>query len=92
MEGSNLIWARARFDQDCVQLNVLNKLTLEVASKLTSAIKVESLELITNVPKQNKTIDLMQDEHPFLMSKQNPIKVERDFFVQDNLTQDISIL
>lgn len=86
LEGSNLLWVSARFDQDCVQLNVFNKLKLEIKSKLTSSIKVESIELITNVPKQNKIIDLMQDGQPFSITKFNPIKVERDFFVQDNLT------
>lgn len=53
------MWVRARFEQDCVQLNVFNKVKVEVFSKLTKIIKVESLELITNVPKHNKIIDLM---------------------------------
>ena len=69
-----------------MQLNVFNKVKVEVFSKLTKIIKVESLELITNVPKHNKTIDLMQNEQPFCLSSNNPITVDRDFFVQDNLT------
>ncbi len=46
----------AKFEQDQVQLNVLNKAKVKIYSKLQQHIKVESVELVTNVPKHNKTI------------------------------------
>lgn len=61
-----MLWARAKFDQDYVQHNKLNNLKVEIFSKLSSSIKVESIELITNVRAQNKTLDLLEhDNQPF---------------------------
>lgn len=85
IEGTDLLWVRARFDQDCVQLNVLNKVKVEIFSKLSKFIKVESVELVTNVPKHDKTIELITNEQPFCLSKNSPISLESEFFVQDNL-------
>ena len=57
-----MLWARARFDQDFVQHNKLNKLQVEIFSKLSQSIKVAQVEIKTNVKKMDKTIDLLEDD------------------------------
>jgi len=66
---TGLLWVVAKFEQDQVQLNVLNKVKVKIFSKLQQHIKVEAVELITNVPKHNKTISLIKDDLPFSLSK-----------------------
>jgi len=43
--GSNLFWARARFEHNMVQVNKFNKLTLEVFSKISKPIRIQSIQL-----------------------------------------------
>lgn len=76
-----MLWARGRFEQDRVQLNKFNKLKIEVFSKLSSSIKVESIELITNVQTLNKKIDLMTEGQPMKLTKLNQIQSEVEFYV-----------
>ncbi len=59
IDGTDMLWARASFELEKVQLNKFNKLVLEVFSKLSGTVKIESIELITNIPELNKTIDFM---------------------------------
>lgn len=45
INGCNLLWARAKFDHDSIQINKFNKLQVEIFSKLGAPIKISSIEL-----------------------------------------------
>lgn len=80
------MWCRARFAQNLVQVNRANKLRVEIFSKLSTPILVSSVNLCTNEHHLNKTVNLMIDyegfeEKAFSFNKNNPIVIEREFFV-----------
>lgn len=68
--GTDLIWARARFDQSQVQANKFNKLAITIFSKLSTPIKIESLELILDHPALNQTVNFVETQgQPFGLKK-----------------------
>jgi hypothetical protein len=46
VNGTSLIWARARFEHNQIQINKFNKLTLEVFSRLSTPIKVAKMSIM----------------------------------------------
>lgn len=83
ISGTDLIWAQARFDQSHVQVNKFNKLKFTVFSKLSTPIKVDSLELRFNLNTLDQRIDFAVEatDQPFSLKKQSPITFERDIYV-----------
>jgi hypothetical protein len=70
ISGTDLIWARAKFDKSQVQVNKFNKLSFTIFSKLSTAIKVESLELKLNLKSLEKTINFVATTgKPFSLKK-----------------------
>jgi hypothetical protein len=57
IQGSNLLWARARFEHAAVQINKFNKLTIEIFSKLNEPIKISSVELKMSQASLNQQTD-----------------------------------
>lgn len=84
--GTDLIWARARFDQSQIQANKFNKLSFTVFSKLSAPIKIESLEIVLDQQDLNKTVNFVTTQgQPFSLKKQSPLSFECDFYVdQEN--------
>ena len=48
IQGTNLVWCRARFESLSVEVNQSNRLIIEVFSKLAKSIRIASIELYTN--------------------------------------------
>lgn len=46
IQNTDFLWCRARFDKDMVQYNQVNKIQVEIFSKLTHSLRVESVELV----------------------------------------------
>jgi hypothetical protein len=57
INGCNLLWARARFEYDQIQINKFNKLKVEIFSKLGAPIRVSSVELRMSQGSLNKLSD-----------------------------------
>ena len=57
IQGTSLIWARARFDHNKIQINKFNKLTIEIFSRMTNPIKVSKLSINMSQPNLNKEVD-----------------------------------
>lgn len=74
------MWARARFEHSKVQVNKFNKLTFEVFSKMSSPLKLKSLDLVLNLRGLNYHVDF---ENCYSLSKSNPIRLEKDFYVSE---------
>jgi len=80
LEGPQLIWARAAFNLNTVQINQYNKLDLEIYSKNKEPIKIKKIQIRFNEPSLNQ--DLTQD---FSISKDEPIKIQRELYIsKDN--------
>ena len=45
VQGTSLLWARARFEHSKIQINKFNKLTVEVFSRLSMPIKISKLKI-----------------------------------------------
>ena len=85
MQGTSLIWARARFEHSSIQINKFNKLTLEVFSRLSQPIKISKLNIMMSQVDLSQEIDFSEDDSLqdsfYLLSKTNPIKVTRQFYL-----------
>ena len=46
VQGTSLLWARARFEHSQIQINKFNKLTIEVFSRLSMPIKISKLNIM----------------------------------------------
>ena len=46
VQGTALLWARARFEHSQIQINKFNKLTVEVFSRLSMPIKISKLNIM----------------------------------------------
>ena len=89
--GTALLWARARFEQKQIQINKFNKLTLEVFSRMSAPIRIQQLTIAMSQGNLNQVIDFSQDENAenkwYNLSKSNPIKLERQFYLQEEDNQ-----
>ena len=89
--GTALLWARARFEQKQIQINKFNKLTLEVFSRISAPIRIQQLTIAMSQGNLNQVIDFSQDENAenkwYNLSKNNPIKLERQFYLQEEDNQ-----
>jgi hypothetical protein len=68
----------------------VNKLTLEVFSKLSRSIQIAQVELQTNVKSLNQKLDMMTryeggDDEGFKLSKSQKITIERNFIIDSEL-------
>ena len=66
-----------------MQVNKFIKLTVEVFSKMSKPVEISSLDLKLNAKILDIKIDFLQlgDGQPFLLCKQNPIKIEREIIL-----------
>lgn len=69
-----------------MQVNRVNKLRIEVKSKLSKSISISQIELQTNIGKLNQTIDMMThyeggEPQGFALNRNSPIKLEREFLI-----------
>lgn len=62
MQGTSLIWARARFEHSRIQINKFNKLTLEVFSRLSQPIKIAKLNIMMSQVDLSQEIDFSEDD------------------------------
>jgi len=62
MQGTSLIWARARFEHSSIQINKFNKLTLEVFSRLSQPIKISKLNIMMSQVDLSQEIDFSEDD------------------------------
>ena len=62
MQGTSLIWARARFEHSRIQINKFNKLTLEVFSRLSQPIKISKLNIMMSQVDLSQEIDFSEDD------------------------------
>ena len=85
MQGTSLIWARARFENSRIQINKFNKLTLEVFSRLSQPIKISKLTIMMSQVDLSQEIDFTQDDsltEPYIvLSKTSTIRLERMFYL-----------
>ena len=85
VNGTSLLWARARFEHSRIQINKFNKLTLEVFSRLSTPIKISKLTIMMSQVDLSQEIDFAQDdtltENYYVLSKTNPIRLERQFYL-----------
>ena len=85
VSGTSLLWARARFEHSKIQINKFNKLTVEVFSRLSMPIKIKKLNIMMSQVDLSQEIDFSQDdslsENYYVLSKSNPIRLERQFYL-----------
>lgn len=62
MQGTSLIWARARFENDHIQINKFNKLTIEVFSRLSQPIKIAKLNIMMSQVDLSQDVDFSEDD------------------------------
>ena len=60
IRGTRFLWTRAKFEHQSVEVNCRNKLKLEVFSRLTAPLHIESVELVTNTEEMNKVVDMRE--------------------------------
>ena len=74
--GPQLIWARAIFDHQNIQVNNYNKLTVEIFSKLENPIKIPKLLLKFNENTLNQEIT----SEEYTLSSTTPIIIEKELY------------
>lgn len=85
LSGAHIFWARARFQHHLIQINKFNRLTLEVFSKVSTPIKVGKIEIRLSQHDLDQTIDFSEEEDGcYLFSKNNPIKIDKEFYIKDD--------
>ena len=86
-----MLWCKARFEHSSVEVNQVNTLKVEIFSKLSKNICIESVELYTNIRQLNQTVDMMihydgGESYGHNFNRATPITIEREFLIDSEST------